>query len=174
MHNDLLIFLRTEKRQLEDKLSNLSMDQKSDRHIFEDRLKGVLKALDVYYAHIVNDSLASGKVVTRRIYALLQDELNVEIKSAPDEWTDKYGLDFCIDIDKGKLIGIQIKSVSNENINCQKWTNSQLDKHTKFKNKYHGSVFIVYSKPVSFLKQILNIEILTDINTEINELRHSS
>lgn len=171
MHKDILIFLRLEKKQLEKTLLELQKDQESNRPIFENRLNSVLKAIDIYTTHLAEDCLESNSVVTRHIYALLQDHLDVEIKSAPDEWSHKYGVDFYIEITKEKLIGIHFQPVNKECLDRDNWKLSEFNNHAKFKNKYQGKVFIIYFQPLSFLKRIQNINILNDIREEMEHLQ---
>ena len=108
------------------------------------------------------------------IYGQLQQNLGVPIVAAPDEWDRHYNVDFYIQVG-GLYIGLQIKPV-NKGIQLpeiHKEYTLQKDSHTKFKKKYGGEVFYIYSVALDKKKKIIaNPEVIDEIRTEIDRIKN--
>ncbi len=102
------------------------------------------------------------------IKELLKNELNVEIKEAPDEWDRIYGVDFFIEINE-IYIGLQIKP-QILNLHYAGVTSFVKEQNQNFQNKYGGKVFIIYSIEKGEEKIIQNKEIVDEIKKEIQRL----
>ena len=104
------------------------------------------------------------------IYEQLQEILGVKIEPAPDEWDRGYNVDFFIKI-QDKYIGLQIKPTGYEYIpqiiNERK---QQKATHEKFRKKYGGNVFYIFSVAEEKKKIIANPEIIDEIRNEIKRL----
>jgi len=105
------------------------------------------------------------------IYGQLEKILNVKVEPAPDEWDRLFNVDFYIFIN-GKYIGLQVKPV---NIGIQlpeifKEKDIQAKSHEKFTSKYGGKVFYIYSAKQNGKKDIVNTEVISDIQREIERL----
>jgi hypothetical protein len=106
------------------------------------------------------------------IYGQLQNILNLKIEPAPDEWDRPYNVDFFIKINK-KYIGLQIKPVTFEHtFEDYKWKEMQEKSHAKFKEKYGGEVFTIYSIKDGKKKIIKNPEVIDQIKEEIKRLEN--
>lgn len=105
------------------------------------------------------------------IYQQLEQELNVNIEQAPDEWDRRFNVDFFIELN-GKYIGLQVKPVSNSSHIPQIFKEKRLQKetHEKFTKKYGGKVFYVISITDGKQKRIANAEITNEIRDEIDRL----
>lgn len=106
------------------------------------------------------------------IYGQLEKILNVKVEPAPDEWDRLFNVDFYIFIN-GKYIGLQVKPV---NIGIQlpeifKEKDIQAKSHEKFTSKYGGKVFYIYSAKQDGKKDIVNTEVISDIQREIERLQ---
>jgi len=111
------------------------------------------------------------KTEIQTIYGQLEDILEISIKPAPDEWDRLYNVDFYIEVHQ-KYIGLQIKPVSFEHtFEDYKWKEMQEKTHMKFKKKFGGNVFIVFSVKEEGKKKIKNIEVIRKIKEEIISLR---
>ena len=105
------------------------------------------------------------------VYGQLEKTLGVPIKPAPDEWDRLYNVDFSIEVN-GKYIGIQIKPVTFEfTFENHKWKEMHEASRIRFKGKYGGDVFIVYSVREGDSKVIKNPMIVDDIEKELARLR---
>lgn len=95
------------------------------------------------------------------IYGQLQTLLGVKLEAAPDEWDRLFNVDFFIKIGEN-YIGIQIKLVNNslQIPEIHKEYALQAKTHKKFKEKYGGAVFYVYSEKVNGHKEIVNKEVV--------------
>ena len=125
-----------------------------------------------YMINLVIDRTYDG--YTREIstvYSLLQNDLGIKIESAPDEWDRIFNVDFYIKV-KDKYIGIQIKPINSgiQLPQIMKEKEIQKESFEKFKKKYGGSVFYVYSTKAGDKKIITNPEVINEIKTEINRL----
>lgn len=106
------------------------------------------------------------------IYGQLENELEVKIEPAPDEWDRLYNVDFFIKI-KDKYIGIQIKPVNQGIQLSQIFKEKELQQrtHQKFTEKYGGKVFYIFSSKVADKKVIVNKEVVDEIKQEIKYLK---
>lgn len=105
------------------------------------------------------------------IYGQLEKTLRVPIKPAPDEWDRLYNVDFSIEVN-GKYIGIQIKPVTFEfTFENHKWKEMHETSRLKFKSKFGGDVFMVFSVRDGDRRVIKNTGIVDDIEKEIAKLR---
>lgn len=105
------------------------------------------------------------------IYGQLHVLLGVKLEAAPDEWDRLFNVDFFIKIGEN-YIGIQIKPVNNslQIPEIHKEYALQAKTHQKFKEKYGGAVFYVYSEKVNGRKEIANKEVVEEIRKEIERL----
>jgi hypothetical protein len=123
------------------------------------------------YNLVINRTFEGYQTEVETIYKLLQRELGLEIKPAPDEWDRLYNVDFYIEV-SGKYIGIQIKPITyNQTPEIHKWKEWLSKTHKKFEKKYGGKVFIVFSVKKGDRKEIYNKEVVAEIRKEINKLR---
>jgi len=94
---------------------------------------------------VINRTFEGYLTEIRTIYGKLQEELNIEIKPAPDEWDRLYNVDFYIEVGQ-KCIGLQIKPITYEQTpEVHKWKEWLEKTHKKFEKKFGGKVFIVFS-----------------------------
>jgi hypothetical protein len=127
--------------------------------------------INYIYNLVINRTFEGYQTEVETIYKLLQRELGVEIKPAPDEWDRLYNVDFYIEV-SGKYIGIQIKPITyNQTPEIHKWKEWLSKTHKKFEKKYGGKVFIVFSVKKGDRKEIYNKEVVAEIRKEINRLR---
>ncbi|MFW5628712.1 MAG: MjaI family restriction endonuclease [Candidatus Cloacimonadaceae bacterium] len=125
---------------------------------------------DYVYNLIINRTFEGYQTEIKTIYGFLNNELGVEIISAPDEWDRTYNVDFFIKISKNKHIGIQIKPVSGKALDHYQWEEMHRVNHAKFSKIYQGKVFFIYSHTVGRSKTILNTEVIEEIRAEISRL----
>lgn len=93
------------------------------------------------------------------VYSMLEKQLDVKLIPAPDEMDRRFNVDFYIPIQNQKkeelYIGIQIKPLTFESFpqdyNWKKWIS---EGHEKFREKYGGNVFIVFSDGAKNRKEI--------------------
>jgi hypothetical protein len=127
--------------------------------------------INYIYNLVINRTFEGYQTEVETIYKLLQRELGVEIKPAPDEWDRLYNVDFYIEV-SGKYIGIQIKPITyNQTPEIHKWKEWLSKTHKKFEKKYGGKVFIVFSVKKGDRKEIYNKEVVAEIRKEINRLK---
>ena len=105
------------------------------------------------------------------IKEILEGNLKIDIKEAPDEWDRLFAVDFYIKI-KDKYIGLQIKP---EDIGTTlqifaKERKLLFPQHKKFYDKYGGKVFVVYSIKQGDKKVIQNTEVIKEIMNEIKRI----
>jgi hypothetical protein len=120
---------------------------------------------------VINRTFEGYQTEINTIYSILEKELGVKLIPAPDNWDRLYNVDFYIQV-KDKYIGIQIKPVSyNQTPEIHKWKNWLEKSHKKFKEKFGGDVFIVFSvKNEAGRKEIWNKEVIEDYKKEIERL----
>lgn len=108
----------------------------------------------------------------KTIYGQLQELLQAKILPAPDKWDRIFNVDFYIEIND-KYIGLQIKPVSQTTSipEIYKETKIQHYSHIKFKEKYGGNVFYIYSSKSGDKKVIVNTEVVDEIKNEIIRLQ---
>jgi hypothetical protein len=126
--------------------------------------------INYIYNLVINRTFEGYQTEVETIYKLLQRELGVEIKPAPDEWDRLYNIDFYIEV-KGKYIGLQIKPITyNQTPEIHKWKEWLSRTHKNFEEKFGGKVFIIFSIKKGDKKDIHNREIIEDIRREILRL----
>ena len=126
-----------------------------------------------YIKQLVIDRTYDGYVrEIKTIYEQLQEILKEKIEPAPDEWDRLYNVDFFIKIGE-RFIGLQIKPVSQVSSipEMYKEKGIQLKTHEKFKAKYGGSVFYLFSCKSGDKKIIVNTEAINEIKKEIKRLK---
>ena len=110
------------------------------------------------------------KTEIETIYGELEKELDVSIKSAPDEWDRRYNIDFYIQAKDG-VIGLQIKLITyNQTPEIHNWISWLKESHDKFEQEIGGKVFIVFSIKKDGKKEIYNKEVVDEIKQAIEEL----
>ena len=121
---------------------------------------------------VINRTFEGYMTEIQTIYGQLQNLLNIKIDPAPDEWDRLYNVDFFIKIGE-KYIGLQIKPVNNalQIPEIHKEYALQAETHKKFKAKFGGSVFYIYSEKVNGKKVIANEEVVEDIKKELERLK---
>lgn len=125
-----------------------------------------------YMFNLVIDRTFDGYMTEiKTIYGQLQQDINLKIEPAPDEWDRFYNVDFFIKV-KNKYIGLQIKPVSGvaHIPEIFKERNNQLITHQKFTEEFGGKVFYIYSLKDGEKKKIHNREVIKEIQEEIMSL----
>lgn len=138
----------------------------------KEELKSITEeeCVDYIFNLVLNRTFEGYMSEIQVIYGELQNILGVEIKQASDEWDRIYNVDYFIKI-KDKFIGIQIKPIeSGTSLNDYQWTAIQEESHKKFKDKFGGSVFYIYSVKSGDKKVIFNKEVIEEIKEEIKRL----
>ena len=126
-----------------------------------------------YMIQLVIDRTFDGYMTEiKTVYEILERTVGIKIEPAPDEWDRLYNVDFFIKI-KDKYIGLQIKPVSKGIQISQifKEKELQLETHKKFTGKYGGKVFYVFSAKDGDRKEIVNKDVITEIQIEIEKLK---
>lgn len=126
-----------------------------------------------YIKELVIDRTYDGYVrEIMTIYGQLQEILKMKIHPAPDEWDRLFNVDFFIEIN-GKYLGLQIKPISQVSSipEIYKERGIQKNTHIKFKEKYGGTVFYLYSCKLSDKKVIVNTDVIDEIKNEILRLQ---
>lgn len=119
---------------------------------------------------VINRTFKGYQTEIQTIYGQLQQYISQHISPAPDEWDRLYNVDFSIEVNK-KYIGLQIKPISFEHtFESHRWEMIQETTHKKFEDKYGGRVFTVFSIKDGNNKQIVNREVITEIQNEIERL----
>ncbi|MCB5229591.1 MAG: MjaI family restriction endonuclease [Candidatus Cloacimonetes bacterium] len=124
------------------------------------------ECIDYVYNLVINHTYEGYFTEINTVYGALQKELGVEIEPAPDAWDRRYCVDYFIKITKQRFIGIQIKPVTGQSLDQYQWEHIHAANHAKFKEKYAGQVFFIYSAK----KKILNADIIPEIRAEIARL----
>lgn len=126
-----------------------------------------------YMKQLIIDRTYDGYVrEIKTIYEQLQEIVKEKIEPAPDEWDRLYNVDFYIKINEN-YIGLQIKPVSQVSSipEIYKEKDIQHKTHEKFKAKYGGSVFYLFSCKSGDKKIIVNTEVIDEIKEEISRLK---
>ncbi|MEI6155168.1 MAG: MjaI family restriction endonuclease [Deltaproteobacteria bacterium] len=121
---------------------------------------------------VINRTFDGYMTEIKTVYGQLENELQINIEPAPDEWDRLFNVDFFIKI-KNRYIGIQIKPI-NQGIQLSqifKEKGLQVKSHDKFTEKYGGKVFYVFSSKVGERKEIRNQEVIAEIKQEIERLK---
>lgn len=126
-----------------------------------------------YMLQLVIDRTFDGYMTEiKTIYGQLENELQIKIEPASDEWDRLFNVDFFIKI-KDHYIGIQIKPV-NQGIQLSqifKEKSLQIKSHERFTEKYGGKVFYIFSSKIGERKEIRNQEVIAEIKQEIERLK---
>ena len=105
------------------------------------------------------------------VYGQLQELLGVPILPAPDEWDRLYNVDFFIRVGE-RSIGLQVKPISFDHMmEDHRWKKMQETTHSRFKQKYGGSVFMVFSVRSGKKKVIRNMDVVDAIRSEMESLK---
>lgn len=108
---------------------------------------------------------------TTTIYGQLEDALGVRIEPVPDEWDRLYNVDFFIKVEE-KYIGLQIKPISSGMaLNQYQWIKVHEENHKRFRDRFGGRVFLIYSIKAGKKKKIFNIKVIEKIKKEIRKLQ---
>jgi hypothetical protein len=127
--------------------------------------------INYIYNLVINRTFEGYQTEVETIYKLLQRELGVEIKPAPDEWDRLYNVDFYIEV-SGKYIGIQIKPITyNQTPEIHKWKEWLSKTHKNFAERIGGKVFIVFSIRKGDKKEVYNKEVIGEIREFIEKLK---
>ncbi len=128
--------------------------------------------IDYIYNMVLSRTFDGYMTEIKTIYGQLQNNLEVKIEPAPDEWDRLYNVDFSMKI-KDKYIGLQIKPASGVSHIPQifKEKTIQSETHKMFTEKYGGKVFYVISIKEGDKKKIHNTEVIEEIKNEIKRLQ---
>ncbi|MBC8468659.1 MAG: MjaI family restriction endonuclease [Planctomycetes bacterium] len=125
------------------------------------------ECIDYVYNLVLNRTYEGYQKEIGTIYGQLESILDEKIQPAPDEWDRRYNVDFFIEV-KGKYIGLQIKPISSGRpLDYYQWERIHEENHKKFKNKFGGQVFFIYS---TGKKEIYNLEVINEIKKEVEKL----
>jgi hypothetical protein len=128
------------------------------------------ECIDYMFNLVLNRTFEGYMSEIQVIYGELQKVLGVKIEQAPDEWDRIYNVDYFIKVNN-KYIGIQIKPIeSGTSLNDYQWIAMQEKTHKRFKDKFGGSVFFVYSVKAGSKKVIFNKDVIDKIKEEIKRL----
>ncbi len=128
------------------------------------------ECIDYMHNLVINRTFEGYTAEIQTIYGELQKALGIKIEKAPDEWDRGYNVDYYIDI-KGKYIGLQIKPIdSGRPLDNYQWISIWEKTHQKFKDKFGGNVFFIFSVKSGKDKVIYNKEVIDKIKAEIKRL----
>lgn len=121
---------------------------------------------------VINRTFDGYMTEIKTIYGQLSEILCEKIEPAPDEWDRLFNVDFFIKINNS-FLGLQIKPIHAGIQLSQIFKEKEIQRktHQKFKNKYGGEVFFIYSSKVGDKKIIRNSEVIDEIRIEIERLR---
>lgn len=130
------------------------------------------ECIDYAYNLVLNRTYEGYRSEIDTIYGQLEAVLGIKIEPAPDEWDRSYNVDFSIQV-ADNYIGLQIKPISSgQALNQYQWTTMHETNHERFRNRYGGHVFFIYSvKSSGKTKKIFNTEVIDDIRLEIERLK---
>ncbi len=107
----------------------------------------------------------------KTIYGQLEKLIGHPVQPAPDEWDRLFNVDFFISVGN-YYIGIQIKPITYDHLpEVHKWKEWTRKSHQKFRKKYGGDVFIVFSAKQNGKKVIVNPDVVDAIRNEISRLQ---
>ena len=107
----------------------------------------------------------------KTIYGQLEKLIAHPVQPAPDEWDRLFNVDFFISVGN-YYIGIQIKPITYDHLpEVHKWKEWTRKSHQKFRKKYGGDVFIVFSAKQNGKKVIVNPDVVDAIRNEISRLQ---
>jgi len=129
------------------------------------------ECVDYAYNLVLNRTYEGYRAEIDTIYGQLESILGIKIHPASDEWDRTYNVDFYIQVGE-KYIGLQIKPISSGlALDQYQWIKMHEVSHKKFKEKFGGQVFFVYSVKSSGKKKIIsNAEVIEEIKREIKRL----
>lgn len=128
------------------------------------------ECIDYAYNLVLNRTYEGYRTEITTVYGQLESILECKIQPAPDQWDRAYNVDFFIQVND-KYIGLQIKSVSGLALDHYQWEKMHEVGHQKFKDKYGGKVFFIYSRKKNEKAQIDNPDVIDDIKAEIKRLQ---
>jgi len=130
------------------------------------------ECIEYVYNLVLNRTYEGYRSEIDTIYGQLESILMVKIEAAPDEWDRSYNVDFFIQVENN-YIGLQIKPIaSGQALNQYQWIVMHEKNHARFKEKYGGQVFFIYSiKSSGKNKVIQNLEVIDQIRQEIKRLQ---
>lgn len=129
------------------------------------------ECIDYAYNLVLNRTYEGYRSEVDTIYGQLESILGIKIQPAPDEWDRTFNVDFYIQVNKN-YIGLQIKPISSgRSLNDYQWDKMHEVNHEKFKNKFGGHVFFIYSVKSGEKKKIYNVEVIEEIKKEIQRLK---
>jgi hypothetical protein len=142
--------------------------------VVRDELKSINEeeCIDYTYNLVLNRTYEGYRTeIDTIIYGQLQSKLGIKIYPAPDEWDRTFNVDFYIQVDK-KYIGLQIKPISSGRaLNYYQWETMHKTNHARFKKKFGGQVFFIYSVKSGDKKKIYNVKVIDKIQKEIRKLK---
>ncbi|MBI4824911.1 MAG: MjaI family restriction endonuclease [Nitrospirae bacterium] len=129
------------------------------------------ECIDYAYNLVLNRTYEGYKSEIDTVYGQLESIIGVKINPAPDEWDRAYHVDFSIQVND-KYIGLQIKPISSgQALNQYQWIKMHEVSHEKFRKKFGGQVFFIYSVKAGKNKKIYNVEVIEEIKKEIGKLQ---
>jgi len=128
------------------------------------------ECVDYAYNLVLNRTYEGYQTEISTIYGQLESILGVKIEPAPDEWDRAYNVDFFIQI-WDRFIGLQVKSVSGRALDYYQWERMHEVNHEKFRERFGGGVFFIYSRKVNGKAKINNVEVIQKIQNEIEKLQ---
>lgn len=131
------------------------------------------ECIDYAYNLVLNRTYEGYKSEIDTVYGQLESILGVKINPAPDEWDRAYNVDFSIQVND-KHIGLQIKPISSgQALNQYQWIEMHEVNHEKFRKKFGGQVFFIYSVKAGKKKKIYNVEVIEEIKKELGRLQNA-
>ncbi|MFA4853201.1 MAG: MjaI family restriction endonuclease [Bacteroidales bacterium] len=129
------------------------------------------ECIDYAYNLVLNRTYEGYRTEIDTIYGQLQSILGIKIHPAPDEWDRTFNVDFYLQVDE-KYIGLQIKPISSgQSLNQYQWATMHETNHERFRKKFGGQVFFIYSVKSGDKKKINNVEVIDEIQKEIKRLK---
>jgi len=128
------------------------------------------ECIDYAYNLVLNRTYEGYRAEIVTVYGQLESVLGVKIQPAPDEWDRTYNVDFFIQVGDN-YVGLQIKSTRGLALDHYQWEHMHEVSHDKFKEKYGGKVFFVYSRKKDKKARIDNPDVISTIQHEIARLQ---
>ena len=129
------------------------------------------ECIDYAYNLVLNRTYVGYRAEIDTIYGQLESILGIKIHPAPDEWDRTFNVDFYIQVDD-EYIGLQIKPISSGRaLDYYQWDRMHEVNHEKFRKKFGGQVFFIYSVKSGKKKIIHNVEAIDEIQKEIERLK---
>ena len=127
--------------------------------------------IDYMFNLVISRTYEGYQTEIKTIYGELQKELKEKVEPAPDNWDRLYNVDFFIKV-KEKYIGLQIKPVNDVSHIPEIYKEKKIQEktHKKFKEKYGGDVFYIFSIKKDGKKEIQNVKVVDEIKKEIEKL----